>query len=465
MSFRQHRRKPFSDIYVSQDFTKFTSGTLATASQQPEVNEAGDTWAGNQSTYAFQSGNTGLRCTSSSGHQLALIDTLGREDVEIEWRYVLNGVSANRWQGGTVRGDPASTSPADQLFARFVDGAAVPNFQVTIGSGATADLRRWTLPDYLVNTPNNGDTVTVVVRCLGDWIILYSIQVNSHPTEIIDSGALLTGADATKFGAGSGHTRYGLTNRELTATATAERYEFFQVRAIPAGYRMEVSEVSTTGLIAWWDLVGNTNDTSGNSKNFTVNGTPTLTTDKWSASNSAYDFDSTSDELVVTPSGDSDLQQTDEFSVVFWWYRNATRAGTGSQYPFSWYSGSTQRSWYFQHQAGTNNRIQLATSANGSTVNTSGYSRIGSVTINDSWSHIAITYNAGSMSCMIDGELIMRWASPDTSLHNSTADWGWGDFGAVVGKICRCSFWERELSTREVRALYNEGNDVKYADL
>jgi len=463
MSFRQHRRKPFSDIYVSQDFTKFTSGTLNDANRQPEVNEAGDTWAGNQSTYAFQSGNTGLMCTSSSGHQLALIDTLGREDADFEFRILLNGISANRWQGGTVRGDPASTSPADQLFVRFVDGTTEPDFELTIGSGAASDVKNWDLPTLLTNNPNNGDSVSVVIRCYGDYISLYSVQVESNPIEVIDVAHKLTGANATNFGAGSGHTRYGLTNRELTATATAERYEFFQVRAIPPFYEVPVSGFNKSGLIAWWDLIGNANDDGPNAHDFTVNGTPTLTTDKWGNANSAYEFNSTSDELVI-PDGEADFEQTQTFSVVFWWERNTTSFGTGSLYPVSWYSGSTQRSWYLQHQGGTNDRVQFVTSSDGAATNASGYSP-SIVDIDDTWAHLGITFDNGLVTIMINGETVLRWLSPDTTLFNSTADWGFGAFSNVAGILCRASHWSRALKPNEIRALYNEGNDVQYADL
>ena len=50
------------------------------------------------------------------------------------------------------------------------------------------------------------------------------------------------------------------------------------------------SYVDTNGLVGWWPFDGNANDISGNGNNGLVYGA-TLTTDRFGASNSAYDFD------------------------------------------------------------------------------------------------------------------------------------------------------------------------------
>lgn len=54
--------------------------------------------------------------------------------------------------------------------------------------------------------------------------------------------------------------------------------------------------VPTNGLLGWWPFNGNANDESGNLNNGTVHGA-TLIFDRNGISNSAYDFDGTSNYI------------------------------------------------------------------------------------------------------------------------------------------------------------------------
>jgi hypothetical protein len=71
----------------------------------------------------------------------------------------------------------------------------------------------------------------------------------------------------------------------------------------------------STGLVARYDFTGNANDLSGNSLNGTVNGA-TLTTDRFSNTNSAYHFTNGADKIVVADN--NLLSLTGSFGFNFW---------------------------------------------------------------------------------------------------------------------------------------------------
>ena len=56
------------------------------------------------------------------------------------------------------------------------------------------------------------------------------------------------------------------------------------------------SYVPTTGLVGWWPFNGNANDESGNGNNGAVVGA-TLTTDRFSSTNSAYSFNGVNNRI------------------------------------------------------------------------------------------------------------------------------------------------------------------------
>ena len=61
------------------------------------------------------------------------------------------------------------------------------------------------------------------------------------------------------------------------------------------------AQVPTGGLVAFYPFSGNANDSSGNGINGTLNGC-TLTTDRFGRPNSAYQFNGSSDYILVNNS-------------------------------------------------------------------------------------------------------------------------------------------------------------------
>jgi hypothetical protein len=61
------------------------------------------------------------------------------------------------------------------------------------------------------------------------------------------------------------------------------------------------SYIPTNGLVGWWPFNGNANDESGNGNDGTVNGA-TLTTDRFGIQNHCYNFDGTTNYILITNS-------------------------------------------------------------------------------------------------------------------------------------------------------------------
>ena len=77
------------------------------------------------------------------------------------------------------------------------------------------------------------------------------------------------------------------------------------------------SYVPTNGLVGWWPFNGNANDDSGNNNNGTVNGA-TLTTDRFGNTNSAYQFNGVSNNIIVTSNSTFDINSGQSITISCW---------------------------------------------------------------------------------------------------------------------------------------------------
>ena len=81
--------------------------------------------------------------------------------------------------------------------------------------------------------------------------------------------------------------------------------------------------VPTLGLTGFWTFSGNANDVSGNGNNGTVNGA-SLTSDRFSSANSAYNFNGSSDYISTNYTG---ILGTNARAVSFWAKSTASITG------------------------------------------------------------------------------------------------------------------------------------------
>lgn len=217
-------------IYVEQDFTATTSGDFSTV--DPSTDELGNGWARNETIFQFESDGSGVQCKSGSGNRQDVVETDGREDVQLTMTVVLTRGSADtRWQ--FIRGRSTSTNGGNGLILRFDGIGSDPDLVLIDGFPTGTVLKTWDLSALLTTQPTDGDTATIVVRFSGDDVVLYSIQVNGGTVEIIDDSYTLTGSAATNHGAGSGADFYGIGSEERSSSSS-ERFEYFKVESIPA---------------------------------------------------------------------------------------------------------------------------------------------------------------------------------------------------------------------------------------
>jgi hypothetical protein len=83
------------------------------------------------------------------------------------------------------------------------------------------------------------------------------------------------------------------------------------------------------GLVGWWPFNGNANDESGNGNNGTVY-LATLTEDRFSSSNGAFNFNDGPDKITVANS--TELQLTNSFTISCWIRTLPNTYGTGNEY-------------------------------------------------------------------------------------------------------------------------------------
>ena len=233
----------------------------------------------------------------------------------------------------------------------------------------------------------------------------------------------------------------GIWNRALTSC------EINQLYTASLG-----SNALTNGLVGWWPFTSNANDLSGNGNNGTNNGA-TLTTDRFSNSNSAYNFNGSSDFIQVTHN--SSLTFTTSVSFSFWLNvpdssLNTTgiqerqaigkqRTPSASGIGFETTDGSTPKlAPQFYIQGGAQ------------------YEDNSPITIN-TWHHLVGTYDGTILKLYKNSFLIGTNIGP-FNLSTITQNLFFGKQGALgcffKGKLDDIGIWNRELSSCEINQLY-----------
>lgn len=208
-------------------------------------------------------------------------------------------------------------------------------------------------------------------------------------------------------------------------------------------------------LVLEYLFSGNANDTSGNNINGTVLGA-TLTTDRKSASNSAYQFQ-IGDDIHANYNSLLDFGLTESpFSISVWVFMDNTSKfrilGQNNIYSYILYTSAANQLI-----------IQLLSS------NSIYIGRIASTTfIGSTWKHIVITYN-GNQS--VSGINMFLDAAPYTSgVLNAGSYTGMRSFASnnflvgditgslkeTQGKIDDLRIYNKVLTGSEITALYNE---------
>jgi len=229
-------------------------------------------------------------------------------------------------------------------------------------------------------------------------------------------------------------------------TSNAQVCNFSQ---IPANLRQ--------GLVAYYPFCGNANDMSGNGNNGTVSGA-SLTTDRFGALNSAYNFNGTNNYIYVPSSSSISIQNN--FSISVWFIMNG--------------GGCNPRIFEVNQNLNSCGGYMFAVNGTSNVSRTIHVARFGScdtsISFNSTqsipslqWNHLVMSVDGvnGVGKLYLNGQLIQTVSgaqipifsyngNPLTigNINSGRCDW-WG------GKIDDLFFYNRALSSCEVEELYN----------
>ena len=213
--------------------------------------------------------------------------------------------------------------------------------------------------------------------------------------------------------------------------------------------------VPTDGLYAWYSFSGNAVDLSGNGHNGTVNGA-TLATDRFGASNSAYNFNGTNNNIVLQNS--STFHGTTGFTLAAWVNAPSNSSGGAviSKHVNYYLNGFTLAFHYY------------AIIAVNSEVNAEIHSPL---TYNDgNWHLFTGIFDGTNMYVNVDTVLVASMNSVNPPVANSM-DIRIGmhsDLGSMNGQIDDAGIWNRALTQAEIVQLFLAGPSspqfIWYAD-
>lgn len=208
----------------------------------------------------------------------------------------------------------------------------------------------------------------------------------------------------------------------------------------------------TSGLVAYYTFSGDADDQSGNNLDGTVTGA-TLTTDRFTSSNSAYDFDGVNQKIFV--SDNALLDFTTSFSVAVWFNSDVN----DFHYIIGRYFNGAARPWLINMR--NDDKVAIFVAEDAGLIKYKDYRS--SVTFSTgTWYHIVMTWSSGTLKLYIDGIEDTPTKTRDdtfTSIHTANDDLGIGSSSASTnffdGKIDDIFIYDRAITLSEVVELYN----------
>ena len=225
----------------------------------------------------------------------------------------------------------------------------------------------------------------------------------------------------------------------------------------------------TQGLVAYYPFNGNANDVSGNNLNGIVT-RATLTTDRRSNVNTAYDFDfanaqwqQQNDEIYIPYNTKLDVTN---ITVSVWLYPRSYYWSSNPGGPSSIIINRYQHT-YSTPSGGAWQLRFSQTSVNGEIIGTPFGIATSNTTLQlNTWHHIVMTYDGVQVKLYINGSLsaTQLYSQPMNVAGNSGISIGEsnqanGFWHYTDGKIDDIGIWNRALTTNEIQQLYTEGEN------
>ena len=205
------------------------------------------------------------------------------------------------------------------------------------------------------------------------------------------------------------------------------------------------------GLVAWWKLDGNTNDSSGNNLNGSNQGA-TLTTNKNGESDKAYSFNNSH---ISVPHSNL-LNFTDSFSISLWVY--STNYTSNDWQEFLMKGAVTNRQYHIRPNKDTGKLTFIFYQSGIPFASTSN-----AALENNAWSHVVGTLSNSEVHLYINGlEDSSRQFNDFSSITSTSNGLSIGRLGTYSGyyfngKIDEVRMYDRALSAADVQAIYQLG--------
>lgn len=217
-----------------------------------------------------------------------------------------------------------------------------------------------------------------------------------------------------------------------------------------------LSQIPTSGLIAYYPFCGNANDVSGNGIHGTVMGAQ-LSADRFGNANNAYTFDGVSNYINLPAASFAGLHV---YSCSLW----IKPASTVNNANIAYNVGSSTEPYC--HGINYNPPNIFAGCYNNGNSQTQSYVNSPAANLN-TWTHIAVTRDLSVLKLYVNGVLAQQLASANTYSHG--VNYGTPPYRAVIGtrsnlqnffsgQIDDVRLYSTVLTQNDVNALYTEPN-------
>jgi hypothetical protein len=227
-----------------------------------------------------------------------------------------------------------------------------------------------------------------------------------------------------------------------------------EIKALYNQYNAKISAASgENGLVGWWKMDGNAKDSTPYGDNGTLNGAPSLATDRKGTANSAYSFNGTSQSISVPTTNLPASKIT-----VSAWVNQSTKVNWYDIVPNNWGGAGLVKGWdLYTDSSGTaifglwnNTETQFNAYCN-------------SALTTNSWHLITGTFDGTTVRAYFDGVLCGITATPTGSLTLSTTNQATFRIGEVGGgssthSVDDVRIYNRALSGNEITNMYKSYN-------
>lgn len=365
-----------------------------------------------------------------------------------------------------VKISAASTGNGYYIFGKRDNAQHHVNFYESAGNGRA--IIGWT-----TNQASSVGTANIV----GNWHLLTLTYDQSLTTNNLNSyldGVYYQSTTVQPFSFLNGDIRFGIEanfnywqafsgliddasiyNRILSQTEIQQLY----TGTVAVTNCPSLSGTLTNGLVAYYPFCGNANDASGNNNNGTVNGA-SLTTDRFGNSNSAYNFNGTSNyiDLGINSAINSILG---DFSISYW-----IKPESSGGCVLSSCSTSNVNGWRIISRLGGGNSTAILGAVSTEFLVTPTWQASvtpGNVINNSQWNHVLFTRNGTATKIYCNGLLVYTGTFSSANINNPANTitkigcnfaTGLGEF--ITGKIDDFAIYNRALSPDEVSSLYGQ---------